>query len=364
MKGSNMENINNIYSYQPGTAVMPPVIPDKEEKKQIRRQYTKTALVLIINMVIFNVISRLVLVGICMFMGGGFGSDAYSKGAESFSADPLLSTLFSIGTPIVSESISILIGVKMLGINFKKLSTREGYGGGTVMKLMVLCLGLQLAAGIIAMIFQLIFSIFGLESDTANLNATPSFLANALMYFYACLLGPVLEELLYRGVLLQSMRKYNERFAIFLSAAVFGLMHQNYQQFILGFLIGIPLAAITVKYGSIIPAVFTHIVVNITGVLSLCLLQYYVPDALNDLTAAVDFGTTGNLVIMCIGFSRIAIAVAGLVIGIIALVKGGNMSRPTPAGKSRSNVFFSTPLWWVVIIAYLFLCFVLPFILY
>lgn len=364
MKGLNMENINNIYSSPPGTAVMPPVIPDKEEKRQIRRQYNKTALILIINMVIFNVISRLVLVGICMFMGGGFSREAYAAGSEMFSADPLLSTLFSIGTPIVSETISILLGVKLLGINFKKLSAREGYGGGTVMKLMVLCLGLQLAAGIIAMILQLIFGMFGLESATADLTATPSFLANALLYFYACLLGPVLEELLYRGVLLQSMRKYNERFAIFLSAAIFGLMHQNYQQFILGFLLGIPLAAITVKYGSIIPSIFTHIVVNTSGMLALCLIQYYAPDAVDDLTAAVDFGTEGNLIIMAIGFSRIALAIAGLVIGIMALVKGGNMSRPTPAGKARSKVFFTAPLWWIVMIAYLFLCFVLPFMLY
>lgn len=359
-----MEYINNIYPPQQGTAVMPPVVPSRNEKRQIRKQYNKTALVLIINIVIFNVISRLILIGIAMFMGGGFTREAYLAGSEKFFDDPLLSTIFSIGTPIVSETVSILIGVKMLGINFKKLSTREGYGGGTVMKLIVLCLGLQLAAGIIALIFQLIFDMFGLGSETADLSATSSFLANALLYFYACLLGPVLEELLYRGVLLQSMRKYNERFAIFLSAAIFGLMHQNYQQFILGFLIGIPLAAITIKYGSIIPSIFTHIVVNTTGILSLCLLQYYAPEALDDITSAADLSGTGYMVLAGIGFSRIAIAIAGLVIGIIALVKGGNMSRPTSAGKARSKVIFTSPLWWIVIIAYLFLCFVLPFLVY
>ena len=97
-----MEYINNMYPPQQGNAIMPPVVPDKEEKRQIRKQYNKTALVLIINIVIFNVVSRLIMVGISMFMGGGFSLEAYSAGSEKFFSDPLLSTLFKRGhfTPL------------------------------------------------------------------------------------------------------------------------------------------------------------------------------------------------------------------------------------------------------------------------
>lgn len=362
-----MEEINNI-NVIPQQPTQVSVIPDDEEKRQIRKSYNKSALVLIVNIVIFNLVSRGILILICMFMGRGFSTEAFRAGSEKYAANPLLVTLFSCGTPIVSESIAILLGVKMFGLNFKSLATREGYGGGTVMKLITLALGLQLAAGIIAAIIQMILNAFGLESATADLTATSSFLANAIMYFYACLLGPVLEELLYRGVLLQSMRKYNERFAIFLSAAIFGLMHQNYQQFVLGFLLGIPLAVVTIKYNSIIPAICTHIVVNTTTMLTSCLLQYTAPEyfeaALSGGAADIpELSGAGAAVLVIMVLFRIGFAIAGLVVGIICIVKGKNMSRPTPAGKSRTRVIFSSVLWWVVMAAYLFLCFVLPFIM-
>lgn len=358
-----MEEINNINVIRPQPAQVS-VIPDSEEKRQIRRHYNKAALTLIVNMAIFNLASRGLIILICMILGGG----SYKAGAEKYLEMPMLVTLISCGTPIISESVAIFLGVKMFKLNFKTLFTREGYGGGTVMKLMTLALGLQLAAGIIAAIVQFILNAFGLESAKADLAATPSFLANAIMYFYACLLGPVLEELLYRGVLLQSMRRYNERFAIFLSAAIFGLMHQNYQQFVLGFLIGIPLAVVTIKYNSIIPAICTHIVMNTLTMLTSCLLQYTAPEYFKaamsgDVMAAPELSGAGAAVMVIMVLVRIGFAAAGLVVGIVCLVKGNNMSCPTPAGKSRTRVIFSSFLWWIVMAAYLFLCFVLPFMI-
>ncbi|MBQ7980776.1 MAG: CPBP family intramembrane metalloprotease, partial [Oscillospiraceae bacterium] len=222
------------------------VIPDAEEKRAIRLRYNKVALVIIINTLIFNVgalVTRFVLEAL-------FGEEVWTD---------MVRVLYSCGFPILAEVTSILIGIALLKLDFKPMFTRENYTGMTVAKLITLSLGLQTAASFIVTFIDEILKIFGLEGATADLSATTSLPANLIMYFYACLLGPVLEELLYRGVILQSMRKYNERFAIFLSAAVFGLMHQNYQQAILGFLVGIPLAIVTIKSGSIIPAIFTHI---------------------------------------------------------------------------------------------------------
>lgn len=327
------------------------VVPDKEERRQIRKKYNLTALVLLINILIFN--------GIAIV-----GSVALEK--SGVFENELFNTAFSCCIPIISEIVSIIVGIKLLGIDFKPLANLDGFNGGTMVKLVILAIGLQTAASMISAIIMSILKAFGLESPTADLSATTSLPANLLMYFYACLLGPVLEELLYRGVLLQSMRKYNERFAIFLSAAIFGLMHQNYQQFLLGFLIGIPLAVVTIKSGSIIPAIFTHIIVNTSGMFFNCWIQYSDPEYFNAaLNGVSDSAAMTDLsaAVICTVLFRLAIMLAALIVGIIVLVKGGNMSRPTPAGKARTMpVFVTCALWWIVFVIYALINFVIPFI--
>ena len=164
------------------------------------------------------------------------------------------------------------------------------------------------------------------------------------------------------------MRKYNERFAIFLSALIFGLMHQNYQQFILGFLLGIPLAVVTVKYGSVIPSIFAHIFVNTFGMLSLYVLQYFAPTTYEAVQNGGDIGLTGINssefpVMIAIVVLRIGFFIAGGIIGIVSLVKGGNMTRPTPAGRSRAlPILVSSLPWWIVFIFYIYLSFIEPFL--
>ena len=354
-----------------GNAVYPQVsvVPDKEERKAIRKKYSRAALILLMNMLIFNLLGQGVLLIVCAILGGGFSGEAIFRGQEIILANEVLTTLFSILPPIISETAAILLGAKILKTDLKSLFVKkDGYSGGTVAKLAVLCLGLQFAAGILAAIIEMILNSFGLESYSPDLSATTSFGANLLLSFYACILGPILEELLYRGVLLQSMRKYNERFAIFLSALIFGLMHQNYQQFLLGFLLGIPLAVVTLKYDSIIPSVFTHIFVNTSGILSLYVMQYFCPEyyeasMTGDESALTAFDPGEMGIIIIIGLIRIGFAIAGLVVGIVCLVKGGHMKRPTPAGKSRGlPILLSSVPWWIVFVLYFFIGFIYQFI--
>ncbi len=332
------------------------VIPDAEEKRAIRRRYNKVALVLLINTIIFNVGA----LAVKFILETLYGKEVWTD---------MVRVIYSCGFPILAEVTSIIIGIKLLKLDFKPMFTRDNYTGGTVAKLVILSLGLQTAASFVVTFIAEILRMFGLEGATADLSATTSLPANLIMYFYACLLGPVLEELLYRGVILQSMRKYNERFAIFLSAAVFGLMHQNYQQAILGFLVGVPLAIVTIKSGSIIPAIFTHIFLNTFATVTSCWIQYVAPElfetvAGGDLTAATELMSPEIMVPLLVNFVvRMGFMLGALIIGIMALVKGRNMRRPTSAGKARTwPVFVTAACWWVVFASYAYLNLVYPFI--
>lgn len=79
---------------------------------------------------------------------------------------------------------------------------------------------------------------------------------------FSAILAPVAEELLYRGVILRRLCDVSQHFAIFASAALFGLMHGNLMQTILGFIVGIVFGYATVKTGSLIFSIAGHIFIN------------------------------------------------------------------------------------------------------
>lgn len=356
------------YSAANASPVQVSVKPDKEEKKQIRIRYFKVGLVILFNMIMFNfIITGAAYIIIGLAGGGEFTLSSIKDTARRILAEnPDISVIVSCAIPIISEVLSILLGCRLLKLKLRSLFTRSGYTGGTVVKTSSIGLGIQTGAALIAQIVAAILAKFNLKSATADLtihdNAAWSVI---IMYFYACLLGPLLEELLYRGVILQGMRKYNERFAIVISALIFGLMHQNYQQFILAFALGLVLAAVTLKYESIVPAVITHIIVNTTGILTTLVLQctdygayqkvaegsVYIPSAEPGFMVALAFNA----------LFRYGFLIAGLILLILALVKKNNVRKPTPAGKSRSwPVLAQSIIWYVILIAYIYLVFVAP----
>lgn len=342
------------------------VKPDSSEKRDIRRRYTKIGLVIILNVFLFNfVLLWAVRLGCALYVMD-FSESGMNDGLRLLYSNPVAATLVSMMIPIISEILSIIIGIRIFKIDIKGMFNRQNYTTGTIVKLVTLCLGLQTFAAFAATIIQTVLDSFNVKVDLPDLSVNlDSALSNVLLYSYACLLGPVLEELLYRGFLLQALRKYNERMAIFVTALIFGLMHQNYQQFILGFLIGIPLAIVTIKCGSLIPAVITHIVVNTSGVLVTLLMAYNAP-------ADYESIVSGNYNIMDISSDMFGILIfnaifrygfmfAALIVGIIVLVKGKNMSKPTPAGKSRGVPILASSWTWVLIFAfYVYINFLQP----
>lgn len=77
------------------------------------------------------------------------------------------------------------------------------------------------------------------------------------------LLGPILEELLFRGAITKVLlQKYNPIKAILISGLLFGIFHMNPVQTVPATLIGFVLAGIYYKAGSVIPCILIHILNN------------------------------------------------------------------------------------------------------
>lgn len=84
----------------------------------------------------------------------------------------------------------------------------------------------------------------------------------------ACLIVPVAEELLFRGVVYLRLRMYfGTAVGLFGSAVIFGLIHFNAVQFLYACILGILLAFFVEETGYVSAAVFGHIAANAAAVL-------------------------------------------------------------------------------------------------
>ena len=87
-----------------------------------------------------------------------------------------------------------------------------------------------------------------------------------LLLLYSVLLGPICEELIFRGVTLRLARKALPFwFANLFQAVLFGIYHMNWIQGIYAFAFGILLGYICEKGGSIYDSILLHILFNFWG---------------------------------------------------------------------------------------------------
>lgn len=95
-------------------------------------------------------------------------------------------------------------------------------------------------------------------------DSAPGFI---LMVLHTALLPALIEELAFRGVVLQSLRKYGDGFAIGCSAFLFGLMHANMTQVPFAVIAGLALGYVTVVTGSLKTGMIVHFLNNFISVL-------------------------------------------------------------------------------------------------
>lgn len=80
------------------------------------------------------------------------------------------------------------------------------------------------------------------------------------------LLPAVVEEFIFRGLIFNGYKRRNPFMAILLSAALFGLIHMNINQFSYAFAIGVIFGFMAYATGSLLPSILSHFIINGTSV--------------------------------------------------------------------------------------------------
>ena len=111
---------------------------------------------------------------------------------------------------------------------------------------------------------DLVYRIAGLQ-PVDMVTETFDMLPLSVVLLGACILGPVCEELLFRGLLAGRLARYGQKPAALVSALLFGLYHANVSQFFYAFALGLLLAYAYFYTGSLKAPILLHMLFNFYG---------------------------------------------------------------------------------------------------
>lgn len=210
--------------------------------------------------------------------------------------------------------------------------------------LWLLCgLGLCLVANFITNFIMAFLVQFGVpvpEMPDLLINTPLSLVLNIVVF---AVLPALLEEIFFRGYVLQLLRRYNDTAALFVSALLFGLMHGNVLQIPFAFMVGLILGLIVLRTDNIWLAVGLHFLNNAMSMA----LQYIGLFADTEAERALQYYTLAAILIL-IG------AVAGVVLLATRRKKAPKVLSHTwlPAGQVFTGSLFKAPLLLISVILF------------
>lgn len=114
------------------------------------------------------------------------------------------------------------------------------------------------------LITGIIGALKGSEVGNVVMDLTSSYSPLTLI-FVTVICAPIMEELMFRKMLIDRTYKYGEGMSIVFSGLVFGLFHGNLNQFVYAFFLGVFFGFIYVKTKNIIYPIILHMLTNFLG---------------------------------------------------------------------------------------------------
>ena len=202
------------------------------------------------------------LIGGGLVIGIGGWSDPYPITAQVSALIPFW--IFSlVGSVLLTQRLG---GgpVHDLGLELRPLDVPLG---------IVVGLGMQFA--VLPVIYWPLLRLFGSDVDALEkasrelADSAPGTVGTILFVVMACLMAPVVEEVLYRGVLMRALGRVSPAWGVVGSSLVFGALHFQPLQFIGLALFGVSAALLAQRSGRLGPAVVAHVAFNAGTVVKL-----------------------------------------------------------------------------------------------
>lgn len=295
------------------------------ERYRVKRAGNAVGAALLIQTVAATVM-QYAFFAVCMFLGYSY------QGAYDILTSAPYFWLFQGFASAFSIVLAFGVGARIYGMKLKEcvaLSRPESRGES--LPLVLTFCGAVTAANLMSSQLLSLVGYEGSAIDEVFSDYPEGVFGTLLVLLVVGVIPALVEEFAYRGVVLGVLRNVSDGFAIFASALIFGIMHGNISQIPFAFVLGLMLGYITVKTGSVWPAVVCHALNNSVSVV------------LDILTSRLS-EESGSMLLL-IYFA--AMAIIGLLGFILSVKRGVGFSTPKSGcvlrAKTRLRIFLTAP---------------------
>ncbi len=212
----------------------------------------------------------------------------------------------------------------------------EPMNAGLFLRALVVCFPIMYAGNYIGSFINLFLQFI---TDLPAGNPVESLAASESGFFKILILvvlGPLMEELLFRKLLIDRLRGYGERLAVLASALLFGLFHGNFAQFFYAFGLGLVFGYLYLRSRQLRWSLLLHMFINfIGGVVAPAMVTSSVTDA----ASLLDFSPAALAYLLC----YLGLVITGTVVFIrkYKALRFEPAPEELPRGKRFSTAFLN-----------------------
>lgn len=256
------ENTESTKPYENVTYIPVPVfvpMPEETEEQKEKKAIKKTAML--------AGLACLVMMGITFFWSVGYFALMSAFGisvteAQKIASDPFVLQILQIILSSLMFTLPFVLIYKLGGFKISNTIALSKPEKQKILPLTLIGVGFCSFANICVSMLGDFFMSLGMDYDLDRPEDPDGVLGFIITFIATAIVPALVEEFACRGLILGSLKKYGEAFAIVASAIVFGLIHGNFEQIPFAFLVGIVLGFVTVKSGSIWIACLIHFINN------------------------------------------------------------------------------------------------------
>ena len=320
----------------------------KKEKANIFRDASFLAILMLIYNFLNRVNARLFWIGTYMVFSGKITLDAATAQAYLLEQKEELisSTTFKMTGSVLIVVVSS-IGIFLIGQFIMKVRLTDilkPYRGFALdgAKFFPAALSLNLLSGVIVTVIVSKLGEQGITVPGSDFSMhSPTKYELLIQFVYVCLIGPICEEFIYRGLVIKLLSPYGKGIAVVFSALTFGLMHANIEQAVPAVMGGLVYALVAVRYNSIAPTIVIHVLNNICA-------------SVSDYGDALGWSNT-DLINRIIDITTLFLGFYGIIVLFTALIAEVHESEPKSSlsTEKRFGAVF-TNVFVIIYLVYLF----------
>lgn len=182
--------------------------------------------------------------------------------APDLMREPWFTVIFSSGTMyLIAFPLSIpffFIG-RSMPPEKKKLRPLAWFGA------LAICFALSMLGNTIGLTLNEIIGRITGSTPQNDLNAMLSNTPTWATFLMVGIGAPIVEEIMYRKLVIDRLRRYGDLFAVLTSGVIFGLIHGNFYQFFYAAFIGVLLGYVYVHTGRLRYTIALHMAFNLIG---------------------------------------------------------------------------------------------------